>query len=149
LEILFNMAYTNRLLIYEIFEKVGKAKTKDEKIKILRDNETTALKDVLQGIYDSRVEWLLPKGSPPPYEPADARSAPSNLLRQNIQFAYFHKLGKGKDMMPVKREALFIRLLESIHPKDAELVIDMINKKAPAKTITKTIAEEAFPNLIK
>lgn len=143
------MAYTNRLLIYEVFEKVGKAKTKDEKIKILRENETTALKDVLQGFYDTRVEWLLPTGSPPPYEPAAESSVPSNLLRQNVQFAYFHSKGKGKDMIPLKRETLFIRLLESIHPKDAELVIAMINKKAPAKTITKTIAEEAFPNLIK
>lgn len=143
------MAYTNRLLIYEVFEKVGKAKTKEEKIKILRENETVALKDVLQGMFDSRVEWLLPKGSAPPYEPADERSVPSNLLTQNVQFAYFHSKGKGKDMIPLKRETLFIRLLESIHPKDAELLISMINRKAPAKTITKTIAEEAFPNLIK
>ena len=143
------MAYKNTLLVYEVFEKVGKATKKEEKIKILRDNDTIALRDVLQGIFDSRVTWLLPTGAPPPYEPADERSVPANLLGQNKQFTYFVKGGKGDNINPLKRESIFIRLLESIHPKDAELLISMINRKAPAKTITLKLVEEAFPNLIR
>ena len=39
-------------------------------------------------------------------------------------------------------------MLESIHPKDAELLVKMINKEAP-KGITKNIVMEAFPGLIR
>ena len=143
------MAYKNTLFIYEVFEKVGKASTKDQKIKILKDNETWALKDVLRGIFDERIEWLLPQGASPPYTPADPQSVPQNLLTQNKQFTYFVKGGKGTQLPSFKREQIFIRLLESIHPGDAELLIDMINRKAPAKTVTKKLVEEAFPNLIR
>jgi hypothetical protein len=143
------MAYRNTLLVYEVFEAVGKATKREDKIKILRENDTVALRDVLQGMYDSRVSWLLPTGAPPPYEPADPRSMPANLLTQNRQFTYFVKGGKGDNINPLKRESIFIRLLESIHPKDAELLISMINRKAPAKTVTLKLIEEAFPNLIR
>jgi hypothetical protein len=39
-------------------------------------------------------------------------------------------------------------MLEAIHPEDALIVLDMVNKKSPVKGLTKKIAEEAFPNLI-
>lgn len=143
------MAYKNTLLVYEVFENVGKAAKREDKIKILRENDTIALRDVLQGMFDSRVDWLLPKGAPPPYEPADGRTQPANLLTQNKKFTYFVKGGKGDRISSLKREMIFIRLLESIHPRDAELLVDMINRRAPAKTLTKKLVEEAFPNLIR
>jgi len=43
---------------------------------------------------------------------------------------------------------MFIAMLEAIHPKDAELVLNMINKKKIAG-ITKATISEAFPNLIR
>ena len=48
----------------------------------------------------------------------------------------------------MKRESLYIGLLEGVHPDDAKLVIDMTNKNAP-KYITRNIVEEAFPDLLK
>ena len=47
----------------------------------------------------------------------------------------------------MKRESIFIGLLEGIHPADAEVVLDMIAKKPP-KGITKKLAEEAFSGLL-
>ena len=44
---------------------------------------------------------------------------------------------------------MFIRLLESIHPKDAKIVLAMVAKKLPVKGLTKTMVKEAFPNLIR
>ena len=38
-------------------------------------------------------------------------------------------------------------MLESVHPKDAELLIDMINKKTP-EGLSKPIVDEAFPGLL-
>ena len=36
-----------------------------------------------------------------------------------------------------------------IHPEDAKVVINMVNRKKPAKGITEKVVKEAFPSLIK
>lgn len=135
-------------LVYEVIEEASKKKTKAEKIEVLRSNESWALKDILRGTFDEKVSWLIPEGKPP-YTPSDDHNTSSNLLRQNVQFSYFVKGGKGENMMKAKREKIYITLLESIHPKDAELVIGMIGKTPPFKGITKKLVQEAFPGLIK
>ena len=50
-------------------------------------------------------------------------------------------------MPAFKREAIFIGILESIHPQDAKHVVNMINKTAP-KGVTKVVVKEAFPELL-
>ena len=55
---------------------------------------------------------------------------------------------KGDTLTSYKRENKFIQLLESIHPEDALIVLNMVQKKAPVKGLTKKIVEEAFPNLL-
>lgn len=47
-----------------------------------------------------------------------------------------------------KREMLFIEMLESVHPKDAIILVNMIQKKAPVKGITKQVVQMAFPSLL-
>jgi hypothetical protein len=134
-------------LVYEVLEEAQGKKTKKEKIEVLRANESWALKDVLRGALDSKISWLVPEGTPP-YSPSQGHNTSSNLLRQNVQFSYFVKGGKGEQIMKAKREQIYITLLESIHPKDAELVIHMVSKNLPYKSITKDIVKEAFPGLI-
>lgn len=136
-----------RLFVHEVLEKVAKTRSKAEKVKILQENNTGALQDVIRGTFDDRIVWLLPQGAPPPYTPNKPESAPANFIRDCVKLAYFVKGGKGPDLSMLRREALFIQLLESIHPKDAEMLIDVINKKAP-KGLTREVAKEAFPDLL-
>jgi len=133
--------------ILEVLEEAQKKRTKAEKIEVLKKNESWALKDVLRGTFDSIVQWELPEGTPP-YTASEPHNHPTNLLRENTKFAYFVKGGKSGQMPKFKRERLFIGVLEGIHPEDAKVVIDMINKKPP-KYITRPIVEEAFPGLLK
>ena len=134
------------LLVYEVIDKATKARTKEEKISILQNNESWALKDVLRGTYDSTVQWILPKGEPP-YRANKPESPPSNLLRRNVDFKFFVKGGPGEKMPPYKRENLFIGLIEGIHPEDAKVVITMINKEKLGG-ITRNVVEESFPGLL-
>lgn len=136
------------LQVFEVIERASSAKTKAEKIKILRDYESWALKDVLRGAYDAKVQWLLPAGVPP-YEANDAHNHPSNLYKQHKQFTYFVKGGRGDSMVPFKREVMFIRMLEAVHPKEAELLLKMKDKKQLAKGITKKLVQEVYPDLIR
>lgn len=133
--------------IHEIIELVSKAKTREEKISLLKQHETQALKDVLVGAYHSKVEWNLPPGRPP-FEAAEERSVPSNLLKQTRKFNDLIKGGTGDNLPAFKRENIFIRLIEQIHPDDAELLLKMVAKKQLAKGLTKKIVEEAFPGLV-
>lgn len=142
------MAIAYTLLIHEIIEKASKAKTRAEKIKVFHENDSWALKDLLRGAYDPSVVWNLPEGDPP-YEAADESTVPSNFLKKNTEFRYFVKGGEGDSLPAYKRERLFISLLEQIHPKDAELLLKMKDKKQLAKGITKKLVEEAYPRLIR
>lgn len=137
-----------RLEVFEILEKVENAKTKQDKIAILQKNEIMPLLDVLRGTFDETIQWNLPGGTPP-YTPNNPESPPSSLLRQHRNFKYFVKgLRESNRLNPIRRERMFIDILEAIHPKDAELLVSMINKKSPVKGLTKNLVKEAFPQLI-
>lgn len=136
-----------RLEVHEVFDKVSNAKNREEKIQILKDNNHHAVRDIIKGGMDPNIEWLLPKGRPP-FKANIPESAPSSLLRENRKFTYFVKGGVGKDIKSAKRESIFIGVLESIHPADAELVLNMIAKKIPVKGLTRKIVQEAYPGLL-
>ena len=141
------MAYPIKKHIFEVIEAAEKASKREDKIRTLKQNESWALKDVLRATYDDSIQFLLPPGEPP-YTANEEGSIPSTLLKQNVQFKFFIKGGPGEKMLPVKRERIFINVLEAIHPEDAKLLIKMINKKSLGKGITKKLVQEAFPGLI-
>ncbi len=143
---LYNMANTMQLLVWEVLDKMNKQRSKAEKIQTLRDNDSWALKDILRGSMDSTIEWNLPEGAPP-YTPCEEHNHPAHLTKENKKFAYLIKGGKGDHMPAYKRERVFIGILEGINPRDAELVVDMVQKKPP-KGISRPIVEEAFPGLL-
>lgn len=136
-----------KLKVYEILEKVAKEKKRADKINILKQhNDNWALKDVIRGSIDKTVKWSIPDGAPP-YTPSEAHNHPTDLSRQNTKFAFFVE-GVHKDTPKFKKERLYLQMLEGIHPKDAEVVIAMINKKTP-KGLTRAIVNEAYPGLLK
>jgi len=133
--------------VFEVLEDVTKARTRSEKVRVLKENETWALKDIIRGSMDSTIQWNLPGGEPP-YTASPAHSHPANLTNENKKFRYFAKGGIGDKMSPVKRESIFIGVLEGIHPEDAKIVISMMNKEK-IKGLSRPVIEEAFPNLLK
>jgi len=143
------MTYSSYKEVFEIFEEFEKQSTDEERKQVLsKYKDVQALKDILRGTFDESLQFLLPEGKPP-YTPNLPQSVPSTLLREHKKFGFFVEGGPGSSMPAYRREKIFIQLLESIHPSDAELVLSMIAKKAPVINLTKNLVEEAFPNLIK
>ena len=132
--------------VYEVLEEMAKQRNKNDKVRVLKENETWALKDIIRGTMDSKIQWNLPEGEPP-YTPAPAHAHAANLTQQNKNFKYFLKGGSGESLPKYKREQIFIGILEGVHPEDAKLVINMINKKK-IPGISRPVVEEAFPNLL-
>lgn len=135
--------------VHEILSEAAKLTTKKAKIDLLRNADCPALKDILRINFDDTIVSLLPEGAPP-YKKDDMPDGMnfSTLHRKMSQFAYFFK-GKYSDMNQIKRESLFMQLLESVNPKDAELFIAAKDKSMKFKGITKKLVMEAFPNLIR
>ena len=133
--------------VHETFEDFNKAKTDAERVRILKINETWALKDIIKGSMDPRIQWLLPSGDVP-YTKSKDWDHPTTLLKKHKEFRYVAKGGPGGSMPSYKREKIFLGIVETIHPADAELVCKMINKEPPSELITAKIVEEAFPGLL-
>lgn len=136
---------------HSIFEEVGKATKKSDKISILQKNSSPALKQVLGMTYDPRVEWLLPEGIPP-YKPLPKSADQEAMLAAEMRRVYLFVNGdtdSQRNLKQVRREQLFIELLESIDPDDAKVLLGMKEGKLPYKGLTRKLVAEAFPNLAK
>jgi hypothetical protein len=138
-------------MISEILQKAGSLKTKKEKIDYLRSQNSKPLRTILKGAFDPSVTFLLPEGEPP-YRKDDAPKGfePSNLHKMTRRFKYFDTGGIGERLEAAKREKMFIDVLESLHPDEAELVILMKDKKLAGKYkgITKKLVSDTWPTLI-
>ena len=137
------------LEVFEIFEQFSLKKTRKEKIEYLKEqgDKVPAVKDVIRGSFDERLEFVLPEGKPP-YTPNRPESVPSSLRKLHRQFGNFVKGARSQQMKQYQIENQFIQMLESIHADDAVIVLNMVAKKPPVKGLTKKIVEEAFPNLL-
>lgn len=133
-----------RMSVSEILKKCSEFKKKEEKVEALRVNCNEACKVVLQYMFHPEVKFLLPEGKPPfSYSQFDEQ----NMLHSEARRLYLFVEGLSPDMKPVKREQLFIDILQSVTPDDADLLVAMKDKKSPYKGLTKEVAYAAFPEL--
>jgi hypothetical protein len=129
----------------EFLEKVGKLKKTQEKIDALKANDSFQLRVILQSGYDPNVKWALPPGVPP-YKPNDLVDQEHVLLKECEKLTYYIE-GFHENLVQMKRETMFVQLLENCAPKDAELLCTLKDKK-PIKGITLQHVTEALPGLI-
>jgi len=135
-----------RIGVAEFLEKVSKLKKKEEKVAALKANDSFVLRTILQGAFDPRIKWLLPEGEPP-YKPNDLVDQENVLIKDARKLAYFVE-GPYPGLKQVKREAMFIEMLETVAPADAKMLCAIKEKKLPWKGITVDIVNEAFPGFI-
>tara|TARA_E500000178_G_C16932443_1_gene712377 strand:- start:88 stop:528 length:441 start_codon:yes stop_codon:yes gene_type:complete len=136
-----------RLSMSEVLSELPKKKTKAEKIEWLRKNENVPFRNVLRLIYDETIEFLLPDSAPPWKENKLEDEAKTMLYREARRLKIFIKGGGYDDMKPIKRESLFIKLLEDIDNEDAELLANNMLSHTRVKGLTRATLEEAYPNL--
>jgi len=129
----------------EIFDLVDKAKSRKDKIEVLKKYNNRAIRDVLKGAFDSSIEFNLPEGAPP-YTPGSEISYPSSLMKQTKKFHYFVRKADTR-VAQAKVEMIFIKILESIHPKEAEILVLMKDKNLDGKYkgLTKKLVQDVFP----
>jgi hypothetical protein len=135
-----------RVGIAEFLENVSKLKKRAEKIEVLKANDSFHIRTILQGAFDPRIRWQLPAGVPP-YNPTTLVDQENVLIHSCRKLIYFVE-GGSPGLKQLKRESMFIELLETVSPSDAKLLCAIKDKKLPYKGITADIVREAFPDLL-
>tara|TARA_B100000029_G_C17592626_1_gene963046 strand:+ start:1007 stop:1444 length:438 start_codon:yes stop_codon:yes gene_type:complete len=137
-----------KLLISEVLQKVHNAKTKAEKVKILKANNTDALRSILIANFDESIVSMLPEGTVP-YEANEAPVGTEHtLLEKEYRKLYLFFKGGSTSLRQTQRENLFIQMLEGLSKEEAELLI-LVKDKALNKKyrVTRACVETAFPKI--
>tara|TARA_Y100001963_G_scaffold131327_1_gene188560 strand:- start:4916 stop:5380 length:465 start_codon:yes stop_codon:yes gene_type:complete len=131
--------------VVETLEMVGKAKTREEKKQILLDRENFATKAILQLNYHPDVKWKIPKGAPP-YTPSENQADAS--LHFEVKKLDYYVDPSPHDIPMLRRESMFVQLLERLDPKDAKLIIAMKDKKITYKGLSYKLVKDTWPDLL-
>ena len=142
-------------MVHEILEAVDSERVKAKKLEILRTHGDDSFKMTMIWNFDESVVSMLPEGNVP-YQPVESdvqasidkglpqRSTIRNTARQ------FYRFVKGGDdaMNKIKRESLFINILETLPQPEAEILVLVKDKALNTKyNITKELVAEAYPEI--
>jgi len=107
---------------------------------------------IFQLAYSDKIRWLLPESSPPYKALEESSDAQGRLISELKNMSYFIARIENCKIIPVqsnipmiKRENLFIQILSSIQPEDAELLLQVKNREI--KGVSKSVVVKAFPEL--
>lgn len=136
--------------IYEIFNEFKDAGTKKDRIDVLRNNNSVALRNVLIGTFHPGVKFAINKL--PEYKSEDVPPGMSyNNMSQVLDKIYLFMENhprKPAGLSDRRREELLIQILESLEQKEAEVYGNVILKDQKIPYLTVNLVNEAFPGII-
>jgi len=134
-----------RPIAHEIFTQVNNAKDKPLKIEVLRKHDSQGLRQLLKAAFDPKIAFDMPEGTPPYMaNEAPAGTDHTSLLDESRKLYLFIK--GGSTIPKIKKETLFVQMLEALHKDDAEALISIKDKKLNLvyKGLTENVVKEAF-----
>lgn len=135
------------LLVSEILDKFEEAKTREEKIAVLKNNVTDPLLVLLRLNYDHMLKMALPEGEPPFRKDTDKPIGYSESSLQLELRRFYVWLEPSTNLPNLKKESLFVNMLEGIHWTEAEALCLAKDRKLHTKykSLKEDIVREAFP----
>ena len=151
----------SKTLISEVLQRVSNAKTKDEKVRLLQEYKTAALTKVLLCNFAKSITFTFPQGKTP-FTQLDVPAGINHqmLITQHRLLEKFIKKNVNgvtvygcsgqprPNIQQIKKESLWIQLLESLHVDEAD-ILDLIKDKklTDRYKITRQNVIDAFPEL--
>ena len=135
------------LLVSEILDKFEAAKTREEKIAVLQNNVTDPLLVLLRLNYDHMLKMDLPEGEPPFRKDTDKPIGYSESSLQLELRRFYVWLDPATNLPKLKKESLFVNMLEGIHWTEAVALCLAKDRKLHTKykSLKEDIVREAFP----
>lgn len=134
--------------ISEILALANSKKTNEERIDVLHQFDSFPLRHILRLCFQPDVKWLLPEGKMD-YKIGSIIDQEGSLYSKATKLYLFldGPSGGNPSLDQNRREALFIQYLEGLTANDAELLMNVKDKKMPFKKITEEVVLAAYPGL--
>jgi hypothetical protein len=134
--------------LFEILDLVSKQRSSEKKVEILREYETDALKTIFIWNFDESVISMLPEGDVPYKENEVPVGTDHTSLRREHKNLYHFVRGGNDSLSQIRRETMFIQILEGLHPDEAKILCLVKDKKLSSQyKITKEIVTQAYPDV--
>ena len=134
--------------IHEILELAGKQRAKAKKVEILQQYENDALKTIFIWNFDETVISVLPVGEVPFNKNEVPVGTDHTSLRREYKHLYNFVKGGNDGLSGLRRETMFIQMLEGLHPEEAEILCLCKDKRLADKyKITYDVVKQAFPDI--
>ena len=134
--------------MHEILELVDEQKTKAKKVSILKEYRDDALTAILIWQFDDSVQSAMPEGQVP-YKPNEVPVGTDHTsLRREWKTLYHFIRGGNDGLNNLRRETMFVQMLEGLHPQEAEIICLVKDKRLTDKYIvTLAQVQEAYPDI--
>jgi hypothetical protein len=137
--------------IYEIFDEFENAKTKQEKMSVIGNNLSQTLVDILKLTFHPDFQWKV-KELPDQYRiPNDVLPGITyDSLNSQLRRLYLFRVGDhtAEQLTDKRRTELLFQILNSIEPREAEIIMGIFVKDQGVKGLTYKFVKEAFPNML-
>jgi len=146
MEAMASTAGAGKQLVSEIFTKVNNAKDKPKKIEVLRQFDSPGLRMILKGAFDPNIKWDLPEGDPPYIANEAPAGTEHTYLEVEAKRLYNFAVGGNDQLNKIRKETLFIQMLEGLHASEAKVLLDIKNKSLNKtyKGLTSEMVKEAM-----
>ena len=134
--------------IHEILELASKQRAKAKKVEILQQYENDALKTIFIWNFDETVISVLPAGDVPFNKNEVPVGTDHTSLRREYKHLYNFVKGGNDGLSGLRRETMFIQMLEGLHPEEAEILCLCKDKRLADKyKISYDVVKQAFPDI--
>ena len=134
--------------IHEILELASKQRAKAKKVEILQQYENDALKTIFIWNFDETVISVLPSGEVPFKKNEVPVGTDHTSLRREYKHLYNFVKGGNDGLSGLRRETMFIQMLEGLHPEEAEILCLCKDKRLADKyKISYDVVKQAFPDI--
>ena len=137
--------------LYEVFDAFESAKNKKERMDVIGGNLSHTLVNVLKLAYHPAFQWKV-KELPENYKiPNDILPGITyDSLNAQLRKLYMFREGDAtaEKLTERKRTELLTQMLESIEPREAEVILGIFQKDLGVKGLDYKFVKEAFPDLI-
>jgi hypothetical protein len=137
--------------LYEVFDEFEQASNKKERMDVIGRNLSKTLVDVLQLTYHPDFQWVikeLPEGYKVPTDMLPGITHDS--LNSQLRRLYMFRIGDptAANLSVRRRTELVTQMLESIEPREAEILLGIFQKDQHVKGLDYKFVKEAFPQLL-
>ena len=134
------------LLFSEILDKVHKAKTKTQKINILREHNTESLRMIIKASFDPKIEWAVPEGNVPFKRNEAPAGTEHTVLAYECRKLWHFIKGADNQTAQFKKETMFIQMLEGLNENEADVLVAAKDKRLHQvyKGLSEPVVIEAF-----